>query len=115
MNSSACGLQLSAIRAIKTSMKKSGRVGRIERGADRHVCDASGRDREGRATSGSTQRDMARWGLTCCRGHPVTEQPGLAPWDHLEVRVLRGRWQVLGSCGQECVEVLQPCDLEDRW
>lgn len=52
--------------------------------------------------------------LTCCRGHPVTEESGLAPWDDLEVRVLRGRWHVLGSRGQECVEVLQPCDLEDR-
>lgn len=53
--------------------------------------------------------------LTCCCGDPVTKEPGLAPWDDLEVRVLRGRWQVLGSRGQECVEVLQPCDLEDRW
>lgn len=53
-------------------------------------------------------------GLTCCCGHPVTKEPGLAAWDDLEVWVLRGRWQVLGSGSQECVKVLQPCDLKDR-
>lgn len=52
-------------------------------------------------------------GLTCCCGSLVTEEPGLAAWDGLEVCVLRGLRQGLGSGGQECIEVLQPCDLED--
>lgn len=37
------------------------RMGRKERGAASHVRDASGRDSEGCATSGSTQRDVATW------------------------------------------------------
>lgn len=45
-------------------------------------------------------------GLTCCCGRPVTEEPGLAAWNDLEVQALRGRWEVLGSAGQECIEVL---------
>lgn len=53
-------------------------------------------------------------GLTCCHGGLVTEEPGLAAWDDLEVCVLRGLWQVLGPSSQECIEVLQPRDLQDR-
>lgn len=60
----------------------------------------------------NTQNAASR--LTCCCGCPVTEEPGLAAWDDLEVQVLRGRWQVLRSAGQESIEVLQPRDLEDR-
>lgn len=57
-------------------------------------------------------RALLRWeaGPTvvgpCCCGRPVTEEPGLAAWDDLEVQALRGRWEVLGSAGQECIEVL---------
>lgn len=49
----------------------------------------------------------------CCCGSLVTEEPGLAAWDGLEVCVLRGLRQGLGSGGQECIEVLQPCDLDE--
>lgn len=50
----------------------------------------------------------------CCCGCLVTEEPDLAAWDDLEICALRGLWQVLGSSNQECIEVLQPRDLEDR-
>lgn len=50
----------------------------------------------------------------CCCGSLVTEEPGLAAWDGLEVCVLRGLRQGLGSGGQECIEVLQPCDTSAR-
>ncbi|KAB1256775.1 hypothetical protein Cadr_000029879 [Camelus dromedarius] len=40
-------------------------------------------------------------GLTCGGGCLVTEEPGLAAWDGLKVRILRGRRQGLGSGSQE--------------
>lgn len=52
--------------------------------------------------------------LTCCCRCLVSEQSGLAARDDLEARVLRGLGQALGSGSQECIEVLQPRDLEHR-
>lgn len=49
-------------------------------------------------------------GPCCCRCL-VSEQSGLAARDDLEARVLRGLGQALGSGSQECIEVLQPRDL----
>lgn len=52
--------------------------------------------------------------LTCCLSGLVTKEPGLAAWDSLEFSILWGRRQALGSGSQECIKVLQPCDLEDK-
>lgn len=52
--------------------------------------------------------------LTSGFGCPVAEEPGLAALDNLETRVLWGLRQVLGLGSQECVEVLQLRDLENR-
>lgn len=52
--------------------------------------------------------------LTCCLSGLVTKEPGLAAWDGLELSILWGWRQALGSGGQECIKVLQPCDLEDK-
>lgn len=68
----------------------------------------------GEASRPAGKRDRPAPRLTgSCRGL-ATEEPGLAARDHLEASVLGGRWQALGSGGQECIEVLQPCDLEER-
>lgn len=52
--------------------------------------------------------------LTCCLSGLVTKEPGLAAWDSLELSVLWGWRQPLGSGSQECIKVLQPCDLEGK-
>lgn len=52
--------------------------------------------------------------LTCCLFGLVTKEPGLAAWDSLELSILWGRRQALGSGSQECIKVLQPCDLEGK-
>lgn len=75
------------------------------------MCVQAARPRRARAFRADTRRGL---GLTCCRGCPVTEEPGPAARDDLEVRALGGRWQVLGSAGQECIEVLEPRDLEEE-
>lgn len=49
----------------------------------------------------------------CRCGGLLTKEPGLAAWHNLQVGVLRGLWQVLGSGSQECVEVLQPRNLDE--
>lgn len=52
--------------------------------------------------------------LTCCLSGLVTKEPGLAAWDGLELGILWGWRQALGSGSQECIKILQPCDLEDK-
>jgi hypothetical protein len=52
--------------------------------------------------------------LTSCCSRLVTEEPGLAARDGLEVSILRGWRQALSSGSQECIEVLQPCNLKGR-
>lgn len=49
----------------------------------------------------------------CCLSGLVTKEPGLAAWDSLELSVLWGWRQALGSGSQECIKVLQPCDLNE--
>lgn len=53
-------------------------------------------------------------GLTCCLSGLITKEPGLAAWDGVELSIIWGRRQALGSGSQECIKVLQPCDLENR-
>lgn len=65
-------------------------------------------------TSGPQDFGMYHVVLTCCLSRLVTKEPGLAAWDGLEPDVLGGRRQALGSGSQECIKVLQPCDLEDK-
>lgn len=65
----------------------------------------------GPSTAGCTMGGRA---LTCCLSGLVTKEPGLAAWDGLELSILWGWRQALGSGGQECIKVLQPCDLEDK-
>lgn len=67
----------------------------------------------GPSTAGCTMAGGGGW-LTCCLSGLVTKEPGLAAWDGLELSILWGWRQALGSGGQECIKVLQPCDLEDK-
>lgn len=75
------------------------------------MCSQDGR---GHARPGVNAAGCSCTGLTCGCGCLVTKEPGLAAWDGLEVRVLRGLRHGLGSGGQECIEVLQPRDLGHR-
>lgn len=65
-------------------------------------------------TSGPQHFMMHCVALTCCLPGLVTKEPGLAAWDGLELGILWGWRQALGSRSQECIKILQPCDLEDK-
>ena len=65
-------------------------------------------------TPGPQHCRMFRVGLTCCLSGLITKEPGLAAWDGVELSILWGWRQALGSGSQECIKVLQPCDLENR-
>lgn len=64
-------------------------------------------------------RALLHWDAGSAVGGPrclsglVTKEPGLAAWDSLEFSILWGRRQALGSGSQECIKVLQPCDLNE--
>lgn len=65
-------------------------------------------------TPGPQHCRMFRVGLTCCLSGLITKEPGLAAWDGVELSIIWGRRQALGSGSQECIKVLQPRDLENR-
>lgn len=65
-------------------------------------------------TLGPQHCRMYHLGLTCGFSGLLPKKPGLAAWDGLELSILWGWRQALGSGSQECIKVLQPCDLEDK-
>lgn len=82
-------------------------------GQTAHACVPATRNNNGKRLPSDFRTDVWEW-LTCGFGCPVAEEPRLAALDNLETRVLRGLRQVLGLSSQECVEVLQLRDLENR-